>query len=514
MKLKTYELATYAEDLEKRDLLATKNLFDQKDRLVSGVTFNSKDVEENTLFICKGAAFKVEYLEEALEKGAIGYVSEVTYDVGKDVPHILVTDIRKAMAPIASLFYNYPQDKIKIIGVGGTKGKTTTTYFLKAVLDEYLQAQNKKPAGIISSIITYDGLKEEEAHNTTPEAVELIRHLANAVQSGLEYFVIEASSQAFKYHRTDGIRFDVAIFLNIEEDHISPIEHPNYEDYLESKLKMFKQSKQLVINNETSERDRVLARAGTDAENYQTFSLQSEAADYFAYDIQSEGFKTTFKLKTKSWQEDYELAMPGLFNVENASAVIAAMDLLNVPQSYVQESLAAVRVPGRTEFYQTDNQKIVGVVDFAHNRLSFESLCQSVKEIYPNHHIISVFGAPGGKALGRREELGSVAGRYSDHIYLTMEDPAHEEVTDISEEIGTHIKKHGTTYSIIEDRVEAIQTAFDEAQDQTVILVTGKGHETSNNVKGISIPYATDIYHVKQIIEKYNKNNPAKGKSL
>lgn len=509
MNLEAYKLQAYVEDLEQRDLLATKDLFDQKDQFVSGVTFYSKDVKENTLFICKGAAFKVEYLEEALNNGAVGYVSEVAYDLGMDVPHILVTNIREAMAPIASLFYNHPQDKITIIGVGGTKGKTTTTYFLKDVLDEYLQAQNKKPAGIISSIITYDGLKEEEAHNTTPEAVELIRHLANAVKSGLEYFVIEASSQAFKYHRTDGITFDVAVFLNIEEDHISPIEHPNYEDYLESKLKMFKQSKQLVINNETSEREKVLERAESDAENYQTFSIQSDAADYFAYAIQSEGFKTTFKVKTNEWQENYELAMPGLFNEANASAVIATADLLNIPQSYVKEALAEARVPGRTEFYQTANQKLVGVVDFAHNRLSFESLCQSVKEIYPNHHIVSVFGAPGGKALGRREELGSVAGKYSDHIYLTMEDPANEEVADIAEEIATHIKKYGTTYSVIEDRVEAIQTAFDEAEDQTVILVTGKGHETSNKVKGKSIPYATDIFHVKKVIEDYNQKNPA-----
>ena len=505
MTLESYDLTRYLHELNKLNLIETADLFDQTDKLISGVTYNSKDVQKNSLFICKGANFKVEYLEEALENGAIAYLSEEKYDVDKEVPYILVADIRKAMAPVASLFYNYPQDKIKIIGVGGTKGKTTTSYFVKAVLDEYLSEQNKKPAGLISTIITYDGVQEEASRNTTPEAVELIQHLANAVKSGLEYFVIEVSSQALKYHRTDGIYFDVGIFLNIDEDHISPIEHPNYEDYLESKLKMFRQTKHLIINNETSERERVLQRAEVDAEDYQTFSLISEATNFFADDIHSDGFKTEFSVRSVNWDEDYELSMPGLFNVENAVAVIATADILGIPQKHVRKALAKIEVPGRTELFQTEDEQIISIVDYAHNRLSFERLFESVEKTYPAYRKVSVFGAPGGKASGRARELGTVGGIHSDFVYITMDDPGYEEVIDISEEIAQHVKAHDTPYRIIEDRAEAIETAFKDVKEKTVLLVMGKGQDNSQKIKGKDVPYANDVYYVKKLIEEYNK---------
>lgn len=504
MTLERYHLPYYVEALDEMELLVTKNLFEET-TIVSGLTYNSKEVEKNSLFICKGAAFKEDYLEEAIEKGAIAYVSEKKYDIRGDVPYILVSDIQEAMAPLASIFYNYPQNQLKLIGVGGTKGKTTTTYFFKAVLDAYLKNQGKKPAGIISSIVTYDGIQEEESTNTTPEAVELIRHLANAVEAGLEYFVLEVSSQALKYHRTDGLDFELAIFLNIDEDHISPIEHPNYEDYLTSKLKMFKKTKHLVVNNETADKGRVFKRAQADAENYYTFSTEAKEVGYYASDIHVEGFKTVFTIQTEKWSENYKLAMPGLFNVENASAVIAGTDILGIPQKYAQKVFLDIHVPGRTEFYQTDDEKIIAVVDFAHNRLSFERLYNSIQETYPKRHIVSVFGAPGGKALGRRKELGQIAGEYADFIYLTIEDPRFEEVEDISKEIAVYIEECGKPYQIIEDRVEAIRTAFLAADEQTILLITGKGHETSNNIKGQSVPYATDIYYVQQMIADYNK---------
>lgn len=507
MTLQNYRLNYYNEELNQLNLLKSTNFFNQKDTIVSGITYNSQDVDVNNLFICKGSAFKVQYLEEAIEKGALGYVSEEKYDLNQDIPHILVTDIRKAMAPIASIFYNYPQEKLKILGIGGTKGKTTTSYFLKAVLDEYLKEQNKKPAGIISSIITYDGINQEESQNTTPEAFELIKHLANGVESGLEYFVLEVSSQALKYHRTDGLNFELGVFLNIDEDHISPIEHPNYEDYLESKLKMFKQTKNLVINNETSEREKVMKKAEKEVENYKTFSMQSQSADYFIDGIKSELVKTYFEVHSKKWDEKYEISMPGLFNVENASAVVAGIDILNISQRFVQKSLVNVKVPGRTEFYQTEDKKIIAVVDFAHNRLSFESLYESVKETYKGYQVVSIFGAPGGKAYGRSKELGTVAGIYSDYVYLTMDDPENEEVMDISENIAVYIKKRNVPYCIIEERKKAINAAFLDVKEKTALLFMGKGHETSLKIKGKQVPYASDSYYVKKFIKAYNDKN-------
>lgn len=507
MELKSYSFEYYAEKLNQLDLLVSKNLNAKNDVVISGITFNSKDVEENNLFICKGSNFKVDYLKEALKNGAVGYVSEKEYGLGEDIPYILVTDIRKAMAPLASIFYNNPQDNIKIIGVGGTKGKTTTSYFIKAMLDEYLRHQNKKPAGLISTIVTYDGVEEEPSQNTTPEAVDLIQHLANAVKSGLEYFVVEVSSQALKYHRTDGLPFEVGIFLNIDEDHISPIEHPDYADYLESKLKMFNQTKHLILNNETSEREQVFKRAASDAVDYQTFSLASEGADFFAHTIHSDGFKTNFSVRTKSWDQEYELSMPGLFNVENACAVIAVADILHIPQKHVQNVLKNIEVPGRTEVYQTEDKQIIAIVDYAHNRLSFENLFKSVEENYPGYRVVSVFGAPGGKALGRAKELGTVAGMYSDFVYLTMDDPAYQEVREISEEIAVYVKEFGTPYIMIDDRPEAIKTAFMDVKEKTIILVMGKGQDDSNKIKGKEVPYANDVHYVKKFIAEYDAGN-------
>lgn len=506
MTVDHYQLPYYVKVLQDLELLVAENIF-EKTTIISGLTYHSKDVEENSLYICKGSAFKVEYLKEAIKKGAVGYVSEVKYDVGEDIPYILVKDIQQAMAPLASTFYNHPQDKLKIIGIGGTKGKTTTSYFFKAVLDKYLKSQEKKPAGIISSIITYDGLEETDSANTTPEAVELIKHLANAVAAGLEYFILEVSSQALKYHRTAGLIFELGVFLNIDEDHISPIEHPNYEDYVTSKLKMFKQTKHLVVNNETADSDRVFTQAKQVAKYYDTFSLISEQADYLATNIQVDGFQTSFSVRTKKWQEAYRLSMPGLFNVENALAVIAGIDILNIPQKYAQTAFAAIRVPGRTEFYQTADEKIIAVVDYAHNRLSFQRLYDSIRETHPNHRIVSVFGAPGGKALGRREELGNVAGIYSDEIYLTMDDPGDEKVSAIAEEIAIHIKKHDTPYMIIENRSEAIKQAFSNIQEQTAILVMGKGQDASNIIKGKAVPYKSDLYYVQKYLAEYNKGH-------
>lgn len=504
MILESFHLEYYAEKLKQLDLLASQNLFAKREAVISGVTFNSKDVKKNNLFICKGSNFKVDYLQEALKRGAVGYVSEQEYELGEDIPHILVTDIREAMAPIASVFYNNPQDQIKIIGVGGTKGKTTTSYFIKAMLDEYLKHQNKKPAGLISTIVTYDGIEEEPSKNTTPEALDLIRHLANAVKSGLEYFVVEVSSQALKYHRTAGLPFEVAIFLNIDEDHISPIEHPDYADYLESKLKMFSQTKHLIINNETSEREQVFERAKADAADYQTFSLTTEVADFFAHTIQSDGFKTAFNVRTKDWDKAYELSMPGLFNVENACAVIAVADILQIPQEHVQKVLQAIEVPGRTEVYQTKDRQIIAIVDYAHNRLSFENLFKSVAADYPGYRVVSVFGAPGGKALGRAKELGTVAGMYSDFVYLTMDDPAYQEVREISEEIAMYVEKYDTPYTMIDDRPEAIRTAFMDVREKTILLVMGKGQDATNKIKGKEVPYANDVHYVRKFIAAYD----------
>jgi len=506
MRLTQYNLKYYLDKLEELDLLSAAELHNREETRVSGLEFHSKKVEPGTLFICKGAHFKKEFLNEAIARGAVGYIAEEQYDVADGVPYLLVSDIRKAMAPVAEIFYNNPQEHLKIVGVGGTKGKTTTAYYIKNIIDDYLKAQNKPFAGIISSIMNYDGLNKEESKNTTPEALDLQRHLAKAVEAGLEYMVMEVSSQALKYQRTAGLIFDVSIFLNIDEDHISPVEHPNFKDYLESKAMMFGQTKELIINRETKEADYLLKRA-EEAENHHTFSVVSNEANYYAYDIEMVDLASQFSVKGENIDEDYTLAMPGEFNVENAVSAIAAVNLLGIPNEYAKAALQKAQVPGRMGIYSTADKNIIAIADYAHNRLSFEQLALSMRKAYPDYQIVSVFGAPGGKALGRRQELGTVGGKYSDFVYITEDDPEFEDVREISEEIAEYVDQENTSYDIIIDRETAIKTAFENADDQTIILVIGKGHETFMKIKGELEPMTADSEVIQGLIGEYDEES-------
>lgn len=506
MKLEKYTLENYIEVLETYNLITEKNLDAKEKTKIDHIEYDSKAVQTGTLFVCKGANFKQEYLEEAIERGAVAYVSEVKYHVDLDIPYILVSDIDKAMAPIAKKYYNDPAAKLKIVGVGGTKGKTTTVYYIKAMLDKQLKARGKKPAGLISSIQTFDGQENFESINTTPVAMDLYKDFRKMVDAGLEYVAMEVSSQALKYHRTDGVHFDVGIFLNIDEDHISPIEHPNFEDYLQSKAKMFAQTDKLIVNNETQEADYIFEKA-KDAQEVYTFSLKDKEADYYAYNIETVGLENYFTVKATNFNERFALSMPGNFNIENATSAIGALILLGFSLEGSAKALQNTSVPGRMRIMQTDDKQVIGVADFAHNRLSFERLITSMRKAYPGYKIISVFGAPGGKSLGRREELGTVAGKYSDHAYITTDDPAFEDVLAISEEIAQYVRKEDTPYRIIIDRTLAIQTALQHTEEKTIVLVIGKGHEETMIIKGKYVPIQTDESIIQEWIQEYDENN-------
>ena len=259
--MKKFNLSEYIEILKKEKIYVEDNLTDNlKESIVEIFTYDSRAVKNNTLFLCKGANFKKEFLDSALENGAIAYVSEVTYkEDGK--PFIIVSNIRKAIAVLSAFYTNYPEKEINMIGITGTKGKSTTTYYIKYILDEYMKDLNKKDTAVISSIDTYDGITREESVLTTPEALELHQHIRNAVDSGMENLVMEVCSQALKTDRTDGIQYKYGIFLNISEDHISNIEHKNYEEYITSKLKLFDQTDVAIINLNTDDLDRVLNAA-------------------------------------------------------------------------------------------------------------------------------------------------------------------------------------------------------------------------------------------------------------
>ncbi len=496
-------LGTYISRLQANQLIEGENLKleNLSDGMVEKLSYNSKEVAPNTLFVCKGAAFKEEYLDMAISGGAIAYVSETDYKKG--IPVILVSNVQNALAVVSSLYYNAPDEKIKLIGITGTKGKSTTAYYVKHIFDEYMTARKVGEIGIISSIETYDGIIRKESHITTPESLDLYDHLNNAVEAGLEYVVSEISSQALKYGRAYGLHIDTGVFLNISEDHISPIEHTDFEDYFSSKLKMFKLCRTACVNLESDFSYRVLT-AAKDAERVVTFGYR-EAADVYGYDVHKEGFDTVFRVRTEAFDREFRLTMPGLFNVENALAAIAVAITNGVPQEYIYKGLEKARSSGRMEVYRSEDLEKLVIVDYAHNKLSFEKLYETARAEYPDRSIITVFGCPGKKALLRRRDLGLLAGQNSRYVYITAEDPGAESLTDICNDIAQYVKQNTSNYAIIEDRAEAIAAAVNAPLGKVVILITGKGNETTQKIGKEYIPYPTDVECAKKYLGEYDR---------
>lgn len=315
-------LGDYLDLLEQRGLLVSRPAGLDLTAPVALVSYDSRQVVPGTLFVCKGAHFKAEFLQMARDKGAMAYVSLEPYPQ-VDLPCIQVTDMRETIAPLADLYYGHPSGDLNVIGITGTKGKSSTAYYLKYILDEYLAGEGRPASGVISSIDTYDGTEQFESHLTTPEPLELQRHFANARDNGLGYVTMEVSSQALKYHRTLCTDFAAACFLNIGTDHISPIEHPDFEDYFSSKLKIFAQARIACVNLDCDHAQRVLQAAQEGGRPVITFSQKNEEADVYASQVRKRGNDILFRVRTRRFQREFRLTMPGLFNVENALAAIA-----------------------------------------------------------------------------------------------------------------------------------------------------------------------------------------------
>lgn len=500
MELTLYPLGEYCDQLDKLGLLAAPLPAElDPGRTVELVSCNSKEVVPGTLFVCKGAHFKPDFLAEAQRRGAFAYVSERAYPEVK-LPCVLVRDMRRAMAHLAVKYYNDPSRRLKVIGITGTKGKSSTAYYLKHILDGYL-APEGRTCGIISSIETWDGVERFESHLTTPEPLELQRHLARALASGMEYVVMEASSQALKYHRTLGVRFAAAAFLNIGADHISPIEHPDFDDYFRSKLKLFAQAEFSCVNLDCDHAAEAVDAARTGCPAVLTFSRHNPAAGVYGRDVRKVGRDILFQADAAQLSGQYRLTMPGLFNVDNALAAIALCLGLGIPRQAVADGLAQTRVPGRMEVYSSRDGTVTAIVDYAHNRMSFEALFRSVQQEYPGQRVVTVFGCPGKKAFGRRRDLGEVAGAHSDLVILTEEDSGEEDTLSICQEIAAHV---ACQCLIQPNRGEAIRQAVLSCGEPSVLLITGKGAETRQKRGREYIDTPSDVEYVQTFLGEWD----------
>ena len=454
---------------------------------VEKIETDSRKVSANTMFIAivGFATDGHKYIKQAVENGAtVIMIQEGTKlkksDINDDVTIIMAPDTRFALARISANFYGNPSKKFKLIGITGTKGKTTTTFMIKAILEK----QGQK-VGLIGTVANYIGEKNlGESSRTTPDNLELQKLFSQMVKEKVDTVVMEVSSQALKLHRVDNLDFDIAVFTNFSEDHISPNEHPDMEDYFKSKLKLMEMSKIGFINSDDFRVSKI-KKLLPDKE-IKSYGIDNEC-DVLAKDITITNASVDFKVKIDGKNERIKAGIPGRFSVYNSLAAICVSTKLGANAEQIKEALLSVRVPGRSEL--VDNKKgLTIMIDYAHSPESLQSILNAVKS-YTKGKVISVFGCGGDRDRTKRPIMGQISANIADFTIVTSDNPRTEKPEDIVAEIEEGCKKSKGNYKVIVDRTEAIKYAINMATKNDIIVLAGKGHETYQEINGVKNHY-------------------------
>lgn len=465
---------------------------------IKGIESNSKEIKKGYLFIAiKG--FDTDghqYVGSAIEKGATAVMIEEGCDlkslaIPEGITIVMTKNTREALAICSSNFYGNPSRKFKLIGVTGTKGKTTTTFMIKEILEKV-----GKKVGLIGTIATYvNGKKVKDSDRTTPESLELQREFAQMVDAGVEVVVMEVSSQSLKLHRVDGCEFDIVLFTNFSEDHISPKEHPDMEDYFHSKLKLFEMCKTGIVNADDLYGAKI-PRLFPD-NSIITYGIDN-FANVLAKDITITNSYVDFKVKITDRNERVKTGIPGRFSVYNSLAAICVAQKFGISPETVKEALVEVRVPGRSEL--VNNKKEIPImIDYAHSPESLQNILQAVKS-YTRGKVISVFGCGGDRDSGKRPIMGEISGKIADFTFITSDNPRTEKPEKIVSQIEEGMKKTKGKYKVVVDRTQAIKEAIQMATKRDIIVLAGKGHEPYQEINGVKHPYDERII-VNEIIE-------------
>ena len=456
----------------------------------TSLTFDSREVVPGSLFFCKGAAFDVKYLKDAEARGAKAYVSEVEYPE-VSIPCVRVLNIRKAMADIANEYYSQPWLAYPTVALTGSKGKSTTLYYIKSICELYVRECCLGPFACISTIDTFDGKEFFESHLTTPESLPLQKHFYNAKQANAFAFAMEVSSQGLKYDRVRGVEFSIGCFLNFGRDHIGEGEHADEEDYFQSKLRLMRQSKTCIINAETDRYPEVLeaARLNLNCERILTYTPSAAKAH-------KDGSDVVFTFDGREWR----LGMPGLFNAENAICAILVCRELGIDDDTIADGLFTARAAGRMETITNKDKGITCIVDYAHSSLSYRKLFESVRAEYPGCTLQALFGCPGGKGLSRRVDLPKEAATLADYSYICEEDPGLEDPAEICKEVYKNLVCFGGKGEIVVDREKAVRKAIESAKPGTVIVFLGKGREGYMHRGSDYVPIESEYDMVNRIL--------------
>ncbi len=468
------------------------------DREVTAIVNDSRKVTEGALFFCiKGAVTDGHtYVPQVLEKGAGVLIVQDPVEAPESVTVIQVEDTRYAMALISAAYYEYPAEQMKIIGITGTKGKTTTTYMVKSILED---AGYK--VGLIGTIEAVIGDTVIPANNTTPESMVIQEYFRRMADIGCQIVVMEVSSQGLMLHRTAGIPFELGIFTNIEPDHIGPAEHESFEDYMACKGMLFRQCRVGIVNGDDPHLEEVLKGHTCEVE---TFGL-SEGVDLRAENLElvsrpgylGISFDVSGKMKF-----GVEIDIPGKFSVYNSLTAIAVCRHFNVGTEEIRRALKGAKVKGRVEkVYVSDEFTLM--IDYAHNAMALESLLGTLKEYHPKR-LVCVFGCGGNRSKLRRFEMGEISGKLADLTIITSDNPRFEKPEDIIADIVTGIQKTDGTYITIPDRKEAIAYAIHHGQPGDVIVLAGKGHEDYQEIEGRKYPMDERVL-IREILEEDRK---------
>lgn len=453
-------------------------------REISTLVSDNRKLTKDCAFVCiEGANFDGHsVVNDAFKCNAAAVIVMKNVEVPENINTavIKVKDTREALALASAAYFSYPTKEIKVIGVTGTKGKTTTTYLIKSILEN---AGYK--VGLIGTIETIIGDEHVPSKNTTPESYVLQETFRKMADSGIEVCVMEASSQGFLMKRTLGTEFEIGIFTNLEPDHIGPNEHDSFENYMECKSMLFRQCKAGILNADDEHLEGILK--GHTCEVF-TYGM-SENADYRASNVklfEEKGvlgisFSVNGRINT-----DVAIDMPGKFSLYNALTAVSVCSYLGIKEDAIKSALKSAKVKGRIEMVPVSDDFTL-MIDYAHNAMALESLLTTLKE-YESGRLVCVFGCGGNRAKSRRFEMGEVSGRLADFTIITSDNPRFEEPLDIIADIVTGIEKTDGEYIKIPDRKEAIKYAIENGRKGDIIVLAGKGHEDYQEIKGVKYP--------------------------
>lgn len=461
---------------------------------INNIQYNSRKVEKEDVFICiRGfAADGHDYAPSAIERGASVIICEKDITTEHPVTIIKVKDTRKAMALAAANFYDNPAGKLKLIGITGTNGKTTSTYMMKAILEE---AGHK--VGLIGTISNYVGNERLHADRTTPESLELQQLFHYMVEKGMEYCIMEVSSHSLELDRVYGVKFKYGVFTNLTQDHLDF--HKTFENYYNAKLKLFKASEYSVLNMD----DAYGVRIKEDADCKKiTYGIDA-AADFKAKNIGMHSRGANYTLSGSEGEYNVGIYIPGRYNIYNSLCAAAVCLSEGIDSDAVIGGLEKVQVPGRCELVTKDyNMGFDIIVDYAHTPDGLENILNTARE-FTKHRLISVFGCGGNRDRTKRPIMGEIGSRLSDVAVITSDNPRDEEPDAIIKDILAGI--NNDNYVVIENRKQAINEAIHMAQAGDVIVIAGKGHEDYQIFKNNEIIHFDEREIVKEILDKMQR---------